>query len=116
MKGGDAVYVEKPAYEPLLPFPGRSGAEVFRFERPFERGFGIDPEEFEKGFPRGPSSSSFTNLHNPSGVRLSGPKDIKDLAEIAAGRGAYVLVDEVYLEFEAGGWPHTPSAGRTTSS
>ncbi len=103
---GDAVYVEKPAYEPLRSVPRAVGGRVFRFDRLFERDFSIDPAEFAERFPSGAKLVVLSNLHNPSGTRLS-PESVKELAGIAAGHGAYVLIDEVYLEFEAGGGPHT---------
>ncbi|MCX6565220.1 MAG: pyridoxal phosphate-dependent aminotransferase [Candidatus Aminicenantes bacterium] len=102
LNNGDGVYVEKPAYEPLLAVPRALGADIRRFNRPFERRFGVDPEEFEKGFPKGVRLVVLTNLHNPSGVRLA-PEDVRTLAGVAARHGALVLVDEVYLEFLAAG-------------
>jgi aspartate/methionine/tyrosine aminotransferase len=39
-----------------------------------------------------------TNLHNPSGAYLR-PDELRALARSAEAQGAYVLVDEVYLDF-----------------
>jgi len=106
LNDGDGVYIEKPAYEPLLAVPRALGADIRRFSRPFERGFGIDPEEFDKGFPKGAKLVVLTNLHNPSGVRL-GPEDVRTLAGVAGRHGALLLADEVYLEFLAAESPRT---------
>ncbi|MHB8053844.1 MAG: pyridoxal phosphate-dependent aminotransferase [Candidatus Aminicenantales bacterium] len=103
---GDGVYIEKPAYEPLLDVPRALGADIRRFERRFERKFGIDVGEFENGIPEGTKLILLTNLHNPSGVRLD-PQSLQALAEAAARSGAMVCVDEVYLEFAAGDGPKT---------
>jgi aspartate/methionine/tyrosine aminotransferase len=106
LSAGDGVYIEKPAYEPLLDVSRALGANVRRFERRFERKFGIDLEEFETGFPEGTKLVLLTNLHNPSGVRLESGK-IRALAEAAARRGAMLCIDEVYLELAAGEGPKT---------
>ena len=103
---GDVVYVEKPAYEPLLDVPGAVGADVKRFERRFENKFHIDPAEFEAGLAEGTKLVLLTNLHNPSGVRLEA-SEIRAVAEAAARRGAMVCMDEVYLELAAAEEPRT---------
>ncbi|MBN1939482.1 MAG: pyridoxal phosphate-dependent aminotransferase [Candidatus Aminicenantes bacterium] len=103
---GDAVYVEQPAYEPLRSVPRTAGGRVFRFSRSLENGFGVDPAEFAERLPEGAKLVIMSDLHNPSGVKLP-PERVKELAGIAADRGADVLIDEVYLEFEAGVRPHT---------
>ena len=103
---GDGVYVEKPAYEPLIDVPRDMGAEVRRFERRFENKFHIDLAEFEEGFAEATKLVLVTNLHNPSGVRLE-DGEIQTLAEAAGRRGAMVCIDEVYLELAAAGSPRT---------
>lgn len=103
---GDAVYVERPAYEPLRSVPEAAGGRVVRFSRPYERGFSVDPVEFKDRFPPEAKLVILSNLHNPSGVKLS-PERVTELAGIASGRGADVLIDEVYLEFDSGPAPRT---------
>src|SRR5215211_4621010 len=44
---GDEILFEHPAYEPILAAALNLGAKVKRFERRFENGFRIDPEELE---------------------------------------------------------------------
>ncbi len=98
---GDAVLAEKPAYEPLLAVPRLLGAEVRRFERRFENGYRVDPDEFRSALGPGTKLVLMTNPHNPSGVALS-REEIGALAAIAADRGATLLIDEIYLEFLEG--------------
>lgn len=98
---GDAVLAEKPAYEPLLAVPRLLGAEVRRFERRFENGYHVDPDEFRASLGAGTKLVLMTNPHNPSGVALS-REEVRELAEIAGERGATLLVDEIYLEFLEG--------------
>ena len=48
VKPGDEVLIERPTYEPLLALAEYLGARVKRFERRFEDGFRILPEEIER--------------------------------------------------------------------
>ncbi len=98
---GDAVLAEKPAYEPLLAVPRLLGAEVRRFERRLENGYRVDPDEFRSSLGPGTKLVLMTNPHNPSGVALS-RDEVRALAEIAAEKGATLLIDEIYLEFLEG--------------
>jgi len=99
MGNGDGAYVEKPAYEPLRSVPRSLGGVLHRFNRLFERGFSIDSGEFEERFPEGAKVVLLSNLHNPSGVLLA-PETIEQIAQAAARRGAILVIDEVYREFE----------------
>lgn len=95
---GDKVVVEKPAYEPLLAVPRFFKAEILRLERRFENRYEVDPEDLRKVLKQGAKLVILTNLHNPSGVWLSREK-IQVLAEEAEKFGAYLFIDEIYLEF-----------------
>ncbi len=94
---GDEVLIERPAYEPLLAVASYLGAEVKRFDRRFENGFALDPEEVSRNISPRTRLVVITNLHNPSGA-LASSETINRIGEIARGVGARVLVDEVYLE------------------
>ena len=50
-----------------------------------------------------------TNPHNPSGV-VADPAALEEIGAIARAHGAYVLVDEVYLDLAVAAAPtrHTP--------
>jgi aspartate/methionine/tyrosine aminotransferase len=97
---GDEILVEDPAYEPLVTIAEGVGARVVRFRRdPGER-FALDPQRIARHMTSRTRIVAVTNLHNPSGVRS--PDDIlRTIAEVAAKRGAYLLVDEVYAAFDA---------------
>jgi hypothetical protein len=98
---GDEVLVEKPAYEPLLAVPRLLGAKVRRFERRFENGYRVDPEDLRASLGPGTKLVILTNPHNPSGVALT-RDEVLVLASVAGEKGATVLVDEIYLEFQEG--------------
>ena len=106
---GDRVLVEKPAYEPLLSLPRLLGAEVVRLERRFDEGYGVDPVRYSDALACRPKLVVLTNLHNPSGVRLSEDAH-RSLCSKAGEAGAMVFIDEIYLEFAAGG-PRTTAFG-----
>jgi aspartate/methionine/tyrosine aminotransferase len=97
IKPNDEVLFEQPAYEPMLAAARYLGAEVKRFERKFENGFRVVPEDLESLVSRNTRLIVITNLHNPSGVLID-DQSMKQIGEIARGVGARVLVDEVYME------------------
>src|SRR5882724_992496 len=94
----DEVLVEKPAYEPLLSIPRLLGASIKRFGRPFNRGFKIDLNEIASKLTSRTKLIVLTNMHNPSGV-LTPNEVVAEIGKLARKVGAYVLVDEVYLDF-----------------
>ena len=94
---GDEVLIEQPVYDPLLTVAQYLGAKVLRFMRRFENGFALDPAEVEKTITPRTRLVVVTNLHNPTGARATDAQ-VRAIGEIAKKRGAYVLVDEVYLD------------------
>jgi aspartate/methionine/tyrosine aminotransferase len=101
LEPGDIVAVEKPAYEPFLSCARAVGADVRRFERRFERDYGVDPAEFAAAVPDGTKLVLMTNLHNPSGAFLS-REEIRPLARIVESKGAVLFIDEIYLDYMNG--------------
>jgi len=97
LEPGDKVLIEQPTYELLVTTAQYLGAEVRRFQRRFEQDFRLDPEEVERQITPRTRLIVVTNLHNPSGA-LVDETTLARVGEIAAGVGARVLVDEVYLE------------------
>jgi aspartate/methionine/tyrosine aminotransferase len=73
------------------------GADVKRFQRKFEDGFRVSPEEIQAKVSERTRLIVITNLHNPSGV-LTDDDTLKRVGEIARCVEARVLVNEVYLE------------------
>lgn len=94
---GDQVLMEHPTYEPLIAVAHWLGAEVRHFDRRAGDGFRLDPAEVERGMTDRTRAIVITNLHNPSSA-LADDDAMRQVGEIAARAGAYVIVDEVYLD------------------
>ncbi len=98
LRAGDEVLIESPAYEPLLDVPELLGARITRFRRPFKQGFRIDLDHLAERITRKTRLIILTNMHNPSGV-LEPNETLAEVGRLADKVGAFVLVDEVYLDF-----------------
>jgi aspartate/methionine/tyrosine aminotransferase len=94
---GDDVLIEQPTYELLLRTAGFLGANIRRFQRPFEHGFGVDLDDLKRQVTTRTRLIVLCNLHNPSSVLLD-DDTLRSIGDIARSVGARVLVDEVYLE------------------
>jgi hypothetical protein len=95
-RGTEAI-VERPTYEPLVRIAEAFGARVRRFDRRFADGFDVDLDRFQSLITRRTRLAVVSNLHNPSGHRI--PRaTLAEMARRLARVGAYLLVDEVYLE------------------
>ena len=94
---GDEVLIEHPTYELLESTALYLGAKIRRFERCFEAGFRIEPEEVARQITPKTKLIILTNLHNPSGA-FADEATMRAVGHIAKAQGARVLVDEVYLE------------------
>lgn len=97
-KPGDEVIVETPCYEPLLMTPRALGMRIKRLPRRFSNRFQLDPDELKKLLTRRVKAIYLTNLHNPSGVLMK-PGLLRQIGRLAQKVGAYVVCNEVYLEF-----------------
>lgn len=97
LEPGDEVLIEQPGYDPLLAAAEYLGARVRRFPRRFESGWEIDPEVVDAAMSEETRLVVVTNYHNPTGVRTS-DRVLAEIATLAARRGAWLLVDEVYVE------------------
>ena len=95
-RGAEAI-VERPTYEPLVRIADAFGARVRRFDRRFDEDFDIDLDRFESLITRKTRLAIVSNLHNPSGQRIP-LATLTEMAGRLARVGAYLLVDEVYLE------------------
>jgi aspartate/methionine/tyrosine aminotransferase len=85
---GDEVVIEQPAYGPL---------RVRRVDRRFENDFSISLGEMEAAITPATRLVVLTNLHNPTGALLPA-ETLRAIGEMARRAGAYVLVDEAYLD------------------
>jgi len=116
---GSEVIVERPTYEPLRRIPEALGYRIRRLDRRFDERYAVNVERFEKLVTRRTRLAVLSNLHNPSGARI----DFETLQRVAAilrRVGAYLVVDEVYLECLFGRRPqscvHAGSNVLTTNS
>jgi aspartate/methionine/tyrosine aminotransferase len=97
LERGDEVLIERPAYEPLLSSLSYLGAEIKRFSRHFENEYQIDLDEIRRLITPRTRLIVMTSPHNPSGVVIE-QSTLKQIGELAADAGAFVLVDEVYRD------------------
>ncbi|QZP38352.1 pyridoxal phosphate-dependent aminotransferase [Halobaculum magnesiiphilum] len=95
--------VEEPGYEPLVETPRGIGSRVARFRRPGPA-YDLDPERVAAAAAdlAGPLAHvTVTNRHNPTGA-LTDRATLAATAEVAADRGGFLLVDEVYAPYTVG--------------
>jgi aspartate/methionine/tyrosine aminotransferase len=97
LEPGDEVLIEHPTYELLLNVAQYLGAEIKRFPRAASEGFRINPSEVARLATKRTRLIVLTNLHNPTSA-LTDKGTLTQVREIAAGVGARILVDEVYLD------------------
>lgn len=94
---GDEVIFECPTYEPMMSAAAFLGAEIKRVGRREEDGFRLDIDQLSDLANDRTRLIALTNLHNPSGA-LTADEDLRAIGAIAERCGAYVLIDEVYLD------------------
>lgn len=97
LEPGDEVLIEQPTYGLLLDVANYLGANVVRFGRLAENDFQIDLDELQSKITAKTRLIAITNLHNPTGAFLN-EASLRRIGEMAAAVGAWVLVDEVYLD------------------
>ena len=102
LEPGDEVLMERPGYDPLIGAARLLNARTQRFERTFEDRYALDPDRVRAGITSRTRLVIITSPHNPSSatVELDALREVGRLAEAV---GAYVLVDEVYLDAAAHG-------------
>ncbi len=94
---GDEVLIEHPAYGPILDVAQYLQANVKRFHRAEENGWAIDPADVRRCVTPKTRLIVITNLHNPTSA-LTPESVLREIGDIARSVGAFVLVDEVYLD------------------
>ncbi len=97
LEPGDEVLIEQPVYGLICDAAAYIGAEIRRFDRKEESGWALDPAEVRRAISPKTKLVVVTNLHNPTSV-LSPDAALREIADLAAGVGATLLVDEVYLD------------------
>jgi aspartate/methionine/tyrosine aminotransferase len=106
LEPGDEVLIEHPAYGLLVDAALYIGARVNRFARTEESGWAVDPDAIRRAITPRTRLIVLTNLHNPSSV-LTPDAVLREVAGLARGAGARLLVDEVYLDAVYEGTPRT---------
>jgi aspartate/methionine/tyrosine aminotransferase len=94
---GDDVLIEHPAYGPILDVALYLEANIKRFRRIDETGWAIDPKAIRDCITPNTRLIVITNLHNPTSA-LTPDWVLQEIGDIARSVGAFVLVDEVYLD------------------
>ena len=100
-EAGDHVLIEWPVYDPLVAVPRYLDCEVSFVERRAEDGYALDVARVERALTPRTRLVILSNLHNPTGAAVN-RRELQSLAEMAESRDFYVLVDEVYLEWNYG--------------
>ena len=116
-KPGGTALVETPCYQPLLGAIQGAGATITRLLRSFHEKYAINLDLVKDAWTPNTRLLVLTRLHNPSGVDI--PIDtLQKLNDFAAERNAWVLVDEVYLDYMDNPVPGASLGSRmiTTSS
>src|SRR5207248_3573545 len=94
---GAEVLIEHPAYGPILDVADYLQANVKRFRRAEENGWAIEPAEVRRQITPKTRLIVITNLHNPTSA-FTPEVILREIGDIACSVGAFVLVDEVYLD------------------
>src|SRR5947208_10578191 len=97
LEPGDEVLIEHPAYGPILDVAQYLHANVKRFARTDETGWVVNPGEILRAITPRTRLIVITNLHNPTSA-LTPDSVLREIGDIARSVGAFVLVDEVYLD------------------
>jgi aspartate/methionine/tyrosine aminotransferase len=94
---GDDILMERPGYDPLLGAARLLGARPQRFERSFEDRYALDPGRVSAAMTPRTRLIVLTSPHNPTSAMIDADA-LAEVGHIAERAGAYVLVDEVYLD------------------
>jgi aspartate/methionine/tyrosine aminotransferase len=97
LEPGDEVLIEHPSYGPILDVAQYLHANVRRFPRTKESGWAVDTGAILRSITPKTRLIVITNLHNPTSA-LTPNSVLRDIGGIARSIGAFVLVDEVYLD------------------
>lgn len=108
---GANVVLPYPAFPPFLSIPESFGLEVRRYNLDAGNGFAFDLERVASLVDERTKIVLVNSPHNPTGAVIS-ESDIRALEELAAKRGAQLVVDEVYHPIYRGSAPR--SAGEYT--
>lgn len=107
---GRHIVVETPAYQALPCLADALGSSFSTMRRDPERAWRFDLGSLAAALRPDTALIALSDLHNPSGVRLHA-EDLAAIVAVAEERGAWVLVDEVYADFDPLDRPTAALAG-----
>ncbi len=94
---GDRVLVDLPIYSPLRDVPRGFTPNVHNVPRSRGDAWSLDPDRWRKAAGRRTRLFVLCNLNNPTSSAV-GTSQLRELANLAADAGAYLLVDETFRE------------------
>jgi hypothetical protein len=94
---GDEVLIEQPTYDPLIGVCRLMGATVRSFPRRFEGGYRVEIDAIRPLIGSRTKLLILSRPHNPTSAIVP-DGTLVELGRLAAAVGAWVLVDEVYLD------------------
>jgi aspartate/methionine/tyrosine aminotransferase len=97
LQPGDDVVMETPVYEPLVRMAEYAGARIVPLARHAENRWHVVPDDLKRAVTAKTKLIVLSNLHNPTGA-FEEDGTLREVAGVAERMGAYVLVDEVYLD------------------
>jgi aspartate/methionine/tyrosine aminotransferase len=108
----DHLVVVRPNYATNLETPRAIGCHISFIDVTFENGFRLDFDQLAAAITPRTKIISVTCPHNPTGVMFTAD-ELRRLADLAQGKGCYLLVDETYrdLSFD-GALPLAASLGQ----
>jgi len=96
---GTEILVPRPSY-PLLDHLARLDAVVPRFyDLEYHRGWAIDFASVERALSPAVRAIVVVSPNNPTGSRIKA-RELEQLATLAAERGAAIVADEVFVDYE----------------
>lgn len=93
----DHLVVVRPNYATNIETPRAIGCAVTHVDLQFETGFRVDAAALAAAVTPRTKLISITCPHNPTGVMCT-EAELRDIVELAARHGCYVLVDETYRD------------------
>ncbi len=109
---GDTFLVPAPTYPLLLPLAALEGVHLRSYALHYDDRWWLDRESFEMALAPGDVRGVIlVQPNNPTGSVLD-DEEMTFVTERAAGAGATLLVDEVFLDYPAPGHALTTRAGR----
>lgn len=97
LRAGDRVVVDAPIYSPLRDSPRGFGAKVVSVPRDCRDDWTLDADAWARASRPRARAFVFANLNNPTSSALR-RRELREIADLALDRGAYVVVDETFRE------------------